>query len=183
MPDPHTLKDEQLRMLTEGERVIAERAKEYGRDCDRCNGDGTVWVAPGAYSINGHWAKCSVCALFRFNIPALLRTVVEMRMKLEPRGDDALPVSFAALMDNVRHHCPGHTSDAVEELLFYHIRRADKADRTVAGLREAALAVLTEFDWLVKVGKVKNYEVIRNNLRTALAAPSPATRAGEGVDR
>jgi hypothetical protein len=44
-------------------RPAAEAASETAGPC-KCGGKGKVWVMPGQFSINGHWAICSACRGF-----------------------------------------------------------------------------------------------------------------------
>jgi hypothetical protein len=57
----------------------------------------------------------------------LAQRLATLRRRLDmPDEDGGPPVSFAAIMDNVRDQMTGHTANKIEELVCYHIRRAER---------------------------------------------------------
>jgi hypothetical protein len=62
-----------------------------------------------------------------------------LRKQLDvPDGEEVyVPASFAAMMDNVRHHMPGYASDSVENVVGYHIRQRKMAEAERDALRRA----------------------------------------------
>ena len=105
----------------------------------------------------------------------------ELKERREPDTiDERPPVSAAAVFDNLRHHCPGHTVDAVEDLLDYERRRAKRFEGERERLSGALLRM--RFNQVPPERQFEgnpgcSYCDDNSEIATAALAPSPSPEA------